>query len=74
MKRLLLWSGISFVRKTLATIGGFVGISTAFTGGKHIGGRMNIVNFMDPIIWNQQTRGFGEAGAGERTFGNLFRR
>ena len=44
----------------LATIGGFVGISTAFTGGKHVGGRMNIVNWMDPIIWNPTTRGFGE--------------
>src|SRR6266702_7019456 len=27
-----------------ATIGGFVGISTAFTGGKEIGGKLNIVN------------------------------
>jgi NADH-quinone oxidoreductase subunit L len=43
----------------LATVGGFVGISTAFTGGKHIGGRLNIVNFMDPIIWNPATRYFG---------------
>src|SRR5712692_1162999 len=44
----------------LATIGGFVGISTAFTGGKEVGGRMNIVNLMSPIIWNPTTRGFGE--------------
>jgi NADH:ubiquinone oxidoreductase subunit 5 (subunit L)/multisubunit Na+/H+ antiporter MnhA subunit len=43
----------------LATVGGFVGISTAFTGGKHIGGRMNIVNFLDPIIWNPTTSYFG---------------
>ncbi len=43
----------------LATIGGFVGISTAFTGGKHVGGRMNIVNWMDPIIWNPSTKEFG---------------
>jgi NADH-quinone oxidoreductase subunit L len=35
----------------LATIGGFVGISTAFTGGKHVGGKMNIVNWMSPVIW-----------------------
>jgi NADH-quinone oxidoreductase subunit L len=42
-----------------ATIGGFVGISTAFTGGKHIGGRMNIVNWMSPIIWNPTTKTFG---------------
>src|ERR1051325_214216 len=47
------------VLAVLATIGGFVGISTAFTGGKHIGGRLNIVNFMDPIIWNPTTRHFG---------------
>ena len=49
----------------LATIGGFVGISTAFTGGKHVGGRMNIVNWMDPIIWNPTTRGFGEPTEGQ---------
>jgi len=47
------------VLAVLATIGGFVGISTAFTGGKHVGGRMNIVNFLDPIIWNPTTRNFG---------------
>jgi NADH-quinone oxidoreductase subunit L len=47
------------VLAVLATIGGFVGISTAFTGGKHVGGRMNIVNFMDPIIWNPTTSYFG---------------
>src|ERR1051325_9182386 len=41
-----------------ATIGGFVGISTAFTGGKHVGGRMNIVNWMEPIIWNPTTQSF----------------
>lgn len=42
----------------LATIGGFVGISTAFTGGKHVGSRMNIVNWMEPIIWNPTTQSF----------------
>ncbi|HEY8187002.1 MAG TPA: NADH-quinone oxidoreductase subunit L [Pyrinomonadaceae bacterium] len=47
------------VLAVFATIGGFVGISTAFTGGEHIGGRMNIVNFLDPIIWNPTTRYFG---------------
>jgi NADH-quinone oxidoreductase subunit L len=47
------------VLAVLATVGGFVGISTAFTGGKHIGGRMNIVNFLDPIIWNPTTGYFG---------------
>jgi NADH-quinone oxidoreductase subunit L len=47
------------VLAVLATVGGFVGISPAFTGGKHIGGRMNFVNFLDPIIWNPTTRYFG---------------
>jgi NADH-quinone oxidoreductase subunit L len=47
------------VLAVLATIGGFVGISTAFTGGRHVGGRMNIVNFLDPIIWNPTTQYFG---------------
>jgi NADH-quinone oxidoreductase subunit L len=47
------------VLAVLATVGGVVGIGTAFTGGKHIGGRMNIVNFLDPIIWNPSTRVFG---------------
>jgi NADH-quinone oxidoreductase subunit L len=47
------------VLAVLATVGGFVGISTAFTGGKHIGGRMNIVNFLDPIVWNPTTHYFG---------------
>jgi NADH:ubiquinone oxidoreductase subunit 5 (subunit L)/multisubunit Na+/H+ antiporter MnhA subunit len=49
----------------LATIGGLVGIGTAFTGGKHVGGRMNIVNWMDPIIWNPATRGFGQPAEGQ---------
>jgi len=49
----------------LATIGGLVGISAAFTGGKHVGGRMNIVNWMDPIIWNPTTGGFGEPAEGQ---------
>src|SRR5437588_8284295 len=48
----------------LATIGGFVGISTAFTGGKHVGGRMNIVTWMNPIIWNPATRSFGAEPGG----------
>jgi len=42
----------------LATVGGFVGISTAFTGGKHVGGRMNIVNWLEPVIWNPSTKSF----------------
>ena len=44
-----------------ATIGGFVGIGPAFkaiTGSEHPGGRMNIVNWLNPIIWNPVTREF----------------
>jgi len=44
----------------LATIGGFVGISTAFTGGKEVGGRVNIVNWLNPVIWNKETGQFGK--------------
>jgi NADH-quinone oxidoreductase subunit L len=50
------------VLAVLATIGGFVGISPAFTGGHHVGGRMNIVNFLEPIIWNPTTGFFGNHG------------
>jgi NADH-quinone oxidoreductase subunit L len=46
----------------LATVGGFVGISTAFTGGKEIGGRMNIVTWLNPVIWNPSTGQFGKPG------------
>ena len=53
------------VLAVLATIGGFVGISTAFTGGRHVGGRMNIVNFLDPIIWNPASGEFGGTAAEE---------
>jgi NADH:ubiquinone oxidoreductase subunit 5 (subunit L)/multisubunit Na+/H+ antiporter MnhA subunit len=58
------------VLAVLATVGGFVGISTAFTGGKHIGGRMNIVNFMDPIIWNPTTHYFGKTSTHD-SYGRL---
>src|SRR6266851_5808832 len=42
----------------LATVGGLVGISTAFTGGKEVGGRMNIVTWLSPVIWNPTTESF----------------
>ena len=54
------------VLAVLAVVGGFVGISTAFTGGKHVGGRANIVNWLEPVIWNPQTKEFNlphEGGA-----------
>src|SRR5215204_5006902 len=48
------------VLAVLATIGGFVGISPAFTGGAHVGGKLNIVNWLDPIVWNPATGQFGK--------------
>ncbi|MCA1593660.1 MAG: NADH-quinone oxidoreductase subunit L [Acidobacteria bacterium] len=48
----------------LAIVGGFVGISPAFTGGAHVGGRLNIVNWLDPVIWNPATGEFGKEHAG----------
>jgi len=44
----------------LATVGGLVGISTAFTGGREVGGRLNIVTWLKPIIWDPATKDFGE--------------
>ena len=49
------------VLAVLATIGGFVGIGPAFrtvTGSLHPGGRVNISNWLNPIIWNPVTREF----------------
>ncbi|HVG31213.1 MAG TPA: NADH-quinone oxidoreductase subunit L [Pyrinomonadaceae bacterium] len=48
----------------LAVLGGLVGISPAFTGGSHVGGRLNIVNWLDPVIWNPATGQFGTHAAG----------
>ena len=47
----------------LATVGGFVGISTAFTGGKEVGGKLNIVTWLSPVIWNPSTKAFGSESA-----------
>ncbi|MFN2597721.1 MAG: NADH-quinone oxidoreductase subunit L [Pyrinomonadaceae bacterium] len=47
------------VLATLAVIGGFVGISPALTGGREVGGKLNIVNWLDPVVWNPMTRQFG---------------
>ena len=53
----------------MAVIGGFVGIGPAFnkiTGSDHPGGRLNIVTWLNPIIWNPVTREFPapEGGGG----------
>ncbi|HEV3468758.1 MAG TPA: NADH-quinone oxidoreductase subunit L [Pyrinomonadaceae bacterium] len=53
------------VLAALATVGGFVGISPAFTGGAHVGGKLNIVNWLDPVIWNPATGGWGKGHAEE---------
>jgi NADH-quinone oxidoreductase subunit L len=53
----------------LATIGGLVGIGPAFrawTGTRHPGGQLNIVTWLNPIIWNPVTREFNAPeGAGD---------
>jgi NADH-quinone oxidoreductase subunit L len=61
----------------LATIGGFVGVGPAFnfiTGAEHPGGRLNIVTWLNPIIWDPATGNFkapegshGEAAEGHES-------
>src|SRR6476659_2439458 len=56
----------------LATLGGLVGIGPAFrtvTGTEHPGNRLNIVNWLNPIIRNPVTREFNtpEGSAGHET-------
>jgi NADH-quinone oxidoreductase subunit L len=51
----------------LACLGGFVGISPAFAGGAHVGGKLNIVNWLDPVIWNPSTGRFGKETSAEVT-------
>ena len=54
----------------LATIGGFVGVGPAFkfiTGSDHPGRGLNIVNFLDPLIWNPNTGKFGRLGTPEES-------
>ncbi|HET9479491.1 MAG TPA: NADH-quinone oxidoreductase subunit L [Pyrinomonadaceae bacterium] len=58
------------VLAVLATVGGLVGIGPAFnfiTGTDHPGGRLNIVNWLNPIIWDPATGDFKtvEGGHGE---------
>src|SRR5215510_4614245 len=54
------------VLAVLATIGGFVGVGPAFrfaTGVEHPGGRMNIVNWLEPVIWHPASEAEGEHGS-----------
>lgn len=53
-----------------ATVGGFVGVGPAFkflSGSDHPGGRLNIVNYLDPIIWNSASGEFGKEHAAAAT-------
>jgi NADH-quinone oxidoreductase subunit L len=50
----------------LATIGGFLGVGPAFravTGAEHPGGRLNIVNWLSPVIWSPVGEAGGEHGS-----------
>jgi NADH-quinone oxidoreductase subunit L len=46
------------VLAVLAIVGGLVGISPAFTGGAHVGGKLNIVNWLQPVMWDPATGEF----------------
>ncbi len=52
----------------LATVGGLIGIGPAFkfiAGSEHPGGRLNIVTWLSPVIWNPATHDFNRPhGAG----------
>jgi NADH-quinone oxidoreductase subunit L len=50
----------------LATLGGFLGVGPAFrfiTGSEHPGGKLNIVNWLDPVIWHPAAEAGGEHGS-----------
>jgi NADH-quinone oxidoreductase subunit L len=56
------------VLAVLATIGGLVGVGPAFkalTGAEHPGHKLNIVNWLNPIIWNPATHEFNTPEGGE---------
>ena len=56
------------VLAVLATIGGLVGVGPAFsflTRSEHPGGRVNIVNWLNPIVWNPATGEFRDAETAE---------
>ena len=49
------------VLAVLAVVGGFVGIGPAFspiTGSHHPGGKLNIVQWLNPIVWDPVTKDF----------------
>src|SRR5215207_354426 len=60
-----MWGPLA-VLAVLAVVGGLVGIGPAFkflTGTEHPGGKVNIVNWLDPVIWNPATKEFGKEHA-----------
>ena len=65
------------VLAVLTTIGGFVSISPAFegiTGSQHPGGRANITNWLQPMIWNPHTGHFGDPPKTEKAAGGIEQR
>ena len=62
------------VLAVLATVGGLVGIGPAFkfiTGKDHPGARLNIVNWLNPVVWNPSTRQFGAGAHDEKPEGTV---
>jgi NADH-quinone oxidoreductase subunit L len=56
------------VLAVLAIVGGLVGIGPAFkfiTGSEHAGGKLNIVNWLNPVIWNPATGEFNTPAGGD---------
>ncbi len=61
----VMWMPLA-VLAVLASIGGLVGVGPAFgflTGASHPGGRVNIVNWLEPVMWNAQTKEFGHSSS-----------
>ena len=55
------------VLAALSIVGGLVGVGPAFrflTGAEHPGGRVNIVNWLNPVVWDPATKQFDRGAAG----------
>jgi NADH-quinone oxidoreductase subunit L len=55
------------VLAVLAAVGGLIGLGPAFkflTGSEHPGGRLNITNWLAPVVWNPATGQFGREASG----------
>lgn len=62
----LMWIPL-VVLAVLATVGGFVGISKALTGGHHAGGQLNIFNYLEPVVWKPSAAHSPQSAANEHT-------